>query len=86
MRYEIRLRFTGKKPEPGRCVKCGCTDDAACDEGCYWVDNGELLCSACLNALLEAAPGYRGFSLGRVHDEGGELLEFVAGVRPGASR
>ncbi|WP_328439314.1 hypothetical protein OHA71_23545 [Streptomyces sp. NBC_00444] len=32
-----------------RCVRCGCTEDAACDGGCYWVPNRQLadLCSAC---------------------------------------
>ena len=32
-----------------RCVRCGCTEDAACEGGCYWVPNRQLvdLCSAC---------------------------------------
>ncbi len=29
----------------GVCRACGCTDDAACEEGCYWVEAD--LCSAC---------------------------------------
>ena len=31
------------------CQRCGCTDDHACDSGCYWVPNPQLidLCSAC---------------------------------------
>lgn len=27
------------------CRKCGCTDDRACEGGCYWVEND--LCSRC---------------------------------------
>lgn len=32
-----------------RCVRCGCTDAAACEGGCYWVPNTLFvdLCSAC---------------------------------------
>lgn len=32
-----------------RCQRCGCTEDRACDGGCYWVPNPQLidLCSAC---------------------------------------
>ncbi|MFC8521136.1 hypothetical protein [Streptomyces sp. NPDC057257] len=32
-----------------RCVRCGCTEDAACEGGCYWVSNAQMveLCSAC---------------------------------------
>lgn len=35
--------------ETPRCVRCGCTDDAACEGGCYWVPNAQMhdLCSAC---------------------------------------
>lgn len=28
------------------CLKCGCTEFDACDEGCGWVE--EDLCSACV--------------------------------------
>ncbi|WP_405924910.1 hypothetical protein [Streptomyces sp. NBC_00035] len=45
---------TGPPPPPGaedegRCVRCGCTENAACEGGCYWVPNRQLvdLCSAC---------------------------------------
>lgn len=27
------------------CRVCGCTDEIACEDGCYWVE--EDLCSAC---------------------------------------
>ena len=32
----------------GVCRKCGCTDDCACDGGCYWADVDETLCSRCV--------------------------------------
>lgn len=34
-------------PTPGVCIVCGCTDDAACEGGCSWVDEGHLCCSRC---------------------------------------
>lgn len=46
-------RFAGVRA----CVKCGCTDDVACDGGCAWVSRphangrgeivGDNLCSSC---------------------------------------
>lgn len=36
------------------CVMCGCTDDEACEGGCFWVPDNELnqdLCSACHDQL-----------------------------------
>jgi hypothetical protein len=41
-----------------RCRLCGCTDEAACEGGCSWVEDpaGEGdLCSACLPAALKGA-------------------------------
>ncbi|MFC8438065.1 hypothetical protein ACFUJT_07685 [Streptomyces griseoincarnatus] len=41
-----------------RCARCGCTEDAACEGGCAWVPNAQMidLCSACATAAeLEAA-------------------------------
>ncbi len=41
-----------------RCVRCGCTEDAACEGGCAWVPNAQMtdLCSACATpAELQAA-------------------------------
>lgn len=34
-----------------RCVRCGCTEDAACEGGCHWVANHQMadLCSRCAN-------------------------------------
>ncbi|MFJ2007057.1 hypothetical protein [Streptomyces chartreusis] len=33
-----------------RCVRCGCTDAQACEGGCHWVANRQMvdLCSACV--------------------------------------
>lgn len=36
-----------------RCHVCGCTDDAACDGGCWWVDAD--LCSSCSSTSAAAA-------------------------------
>lgn len=36
-----------KKPEPGTCVACGCTDERACAGGCYWMNPDHTVCSAC---------------------------------------
>ncbi|WP_200676907.1 hypothetical protein [Streptomyces sp. MBT65] len=45
-----------------RCVRCGCTDERACEGGCYWVPNRQMVdfCSACatpaeLQAMTYAA-------------------------------
>lgn len=47
--------ITGDWPpeEPRRCRRCGCTDDQACEGGCWWVEPD--LCSACqdVGELLE---------------------------------
>lgn len=34
---------------PGVCRVCGCTEGDGCAEGCYWVDDVETLCSACID-------------------------------------
>jgi hypothetical protein len=31
----------------GVCRACGCTDDEACEDGCFWVDPEHTLCSQC---------------------------------------
>lgn len=43
-----------------RCVRCGCTEAAACEGGCYWVPNRQLidLCSACATVEELAAVTY----------------------------
>jgi hypothetical protein len=35
------------------CRECGCTEQSACEGGCYWVD--EDLCSKCAHANYPAA-------------------------------
>lgn len=37
---------TWRKPVPGVCRVCGCTDLDGCKGGCWWVD--ESLCSRCV--------------------------------------
>jgi hypothetical protein len=32
------------------CRVCGCTDDRACDEGCWWLSDHDDLCSSCVAA------------------------------------
>lgn len=32
---------------PGVCRVCRCEDDAACEGGCYWIDEAHTLCSVC---------------------------------------
>lgn len=34
----------------GSCRLCGCTDEHACDGGCFWIAEG--LCSACVGLVL----------------------------------
>jgi ParB/RepB/Spo0J family partition protein len=49
-------RAAGRKPAGGKakgqppagvCRECGCTEDAACEEGCSWADETRTLCTAC---------------------------------------
>ncbi|GGN47233.1 hypothetical protein [Streptomyces fuscichromogenes] len=44
-----------------RCVRCGCTAAAACEGGCGWIPNLQLvdLCSACATPEELAAAGWR---------------------------
>ncbi|MFA5376408.1 MAG: hypothetical protein WC455_11745 [Dehalococcoidia bacterium] len=45
---------TGERDDDNTCVVCGCTDDRACQEGCFWIARG--LCSACVDkAILTVA-------------------------------
>ncbi|MFI5685852.1 hypothetical protein [Streptomyces sp. NPDC051636] len=46
--------------DEARCVRCGCTEDHACEGGCYWVPNRQLidLCSACATTEELQAMGY----------------------------
>jgi len=44
-------RFKSPKEDqgvtPGVCRVCRCEDDAACEGGCYWIDEAHTLCSVC---------------------------------------
>lgn len=40
-----------RKPVPGRCIGCSCTDDNACEGGCSWADGDHLLCSVCFCSI-----------------------------------
>lgn len=40
-----------KKPEPGICQICGCTEENACEGGCHWADETRTICSACVEGL-----------------------------------
>jgi hypothetical protein len=73
------------------CEMCGCTDNRACDGGCFWVFDRPALCSRCvLKAYADAA-----VSIGAVEDAAADLLlvagtlspdlgndEFIAGDAP----
>lgn len=50
----------------GRCARCGCTDDDACESGCSWTSSAKVCCDAhpvaeirAVDRLL-AAPAKRG--------------------------
>lgn len=45
-----RLRALHGSDQVAHCARCGCTDDRACEGGCYWVPNALMqdLCSACI--------------------------------------
>lgn len=81
MRYALQLFFSSRrKPESGRCVCCGCTDERACPDGCSWADDFHTLCSACLQRLLDHAPlpvrGDQTLRIEGVEDARGRLYVF----------
>jgi hypothetical protein len=39
----------------GRCIVCGCTDDAACASGCAWADAAHYVCTGHPPAVIRAA-------------------------------
>lgn len=41
------VRRKAAAAEKGTCFVCGCTPEKACDGGCSWVDDTQLLCSKC---------------------------------------
>lgn len=46
--------------DEARCSRCGCTQNVACEGGCYWVPNRQMidLCSACASPQELAAMTY----------------------------
>lgn len=45
--------------EPRACVRCGCTDDRACEGGCGWVPGLTNVCTQCARPD-ELEPGFLG--------------------------
>jgi ParB family chromosome partitioning protein len=41
------LAKAAARTKRGTCRVCGCTDDHACPNGCFWLDQSETLCSTC---------------------------------------
>jgi hypothetical protein len=39
---------------PGVCSECGCSAEAPCEGGCFWVDDD--LCSSCASPAVEGGP------------------------------
>ena len=37
------------------CRVCGCTDERACEGGCYWIDAEQTLCSSCAGTAADLA-------------------------------
>jgi ferredoxin len=42
--------FDGIEINLDKCIMCGCTEDHACEEGCYWILPG--LCSVCAEKMM----------------------------------
>lgn len=36
-----------REPRAGVCIYCGCTDDHACADGCWWWSKRPPICSRC---------------------------------------
>ena len=43
-----------KKPKPGTCTVCGCTDESGCLEGCGWANAEHTLCDSLVCVLVDA--------------------------------
>jgi hypothetical protein len=42
-----------------QCQQCGCTDNHACPDGCFWVFRSPPMCSRCVfDAIAAAAVGF----------------------------
>jgi hypothetical protein len=64
------------KEEPGRCRWCGCTEFAACPNGCAWANRKQTLCTECehIDKLMRSRKGRRDVAMfvaeegvGRIH-------------------
>lgn len=42
----IAQHMIGRERER-ECVRCGCTEDRACDGGCWWWSKNPWICSRC---------------------------------------
>jgi hypothetical protein len=45
-------------PTSGICMFCGCTDSAACEGGCSWINDEQNWCSACADSLMAVLAGW----------------------------
>lgn len=47
---EKRKKWQAKKrkDKKGTCSQCGCTESTPCVGGCAWIDDAEMLCTACV--------------------------------------
>lgn len=54
-----------RKPVPGICTQCGCTDAAPCDGGCAWANRAHTLCTACVRYREELEAKRRRAAKGR---------------------
>lgn len=55
-------RLPKRSPHPQRsgiCRGCGCTNEEACNGGCWWVDAAHTYCSACYMRALAVRQDYR---------------------------
>ena len=44
--HAIGYALLNRQPIEGICRLCGCTTEAACEDGCSWVDDLQTLCSS----------------------------------------
>lgn len=84
-----RLEFhfpAGTKHKAGTCMACGCTDDAACEGGCFWIDPSHLLCSVCLALALEEIDTRKPSTVTRTCDEAGDFVSLTVPLRKPKAR
>lgn len=58
--------------EPGKCLVCGCTEEAACSPPCAWANPERTLCTKCAGVPLHQE------SLSSVALDGARIACFVA--------